>query len=247
MVLRDLTPALHEFVLCTALLEEFDAALCNAVLGRQDAARLIGLIAGQALFLQECAGRPGWYRYHALFQDFLQNRLRVESPERILALHCAAAEHLVQRGETEGALLHGERGTPECFERTLGHCCRQWLTRGDYGPIIRWLGALPEDKLAANSDLFMPFVSALIFSRRFNQARYYLDVVQAATTPAEGRLADDSAPVFLEVMLQLFQHDTDFRLRDDHAVLLGSCRHHDIRAFSLAMLAYHHMLHADFV
>jgi LuxR family maltose regulon positive regulatory protein len=247
VVLRDLTPALHEFVLCTALLEEFDAALCNAVLGRQDAARLIGLIAGQALFLQECAGRPGWYRYHALFQDFLQNRLRVESPERILALHCAAAEHLVQRGETEGALLHGERGTPECFERTLGHCCRQWLTRGDYGPIIRWLGALPEDKLAANSDLFMPFVSALIFSRRFNQARYYLDVVQAATTPAEGRLADDSAPVFLEVMLQLFQHDTDFRLRDDHAVLLGSCRHHDIRAFSLAMLAYHHMLHADFV
>lgn len=49
------------------------------------------------------------------------------------------------------------------------------------------------------------------------------------------------------MMLQLFQDDTEFRLHADQAALLESCRHHDIRAFSLAMLAYHQMLHADFV
>lgn len=243
VVLRDLAPDLHDFVLCTAVLQEFDASLCNAVLGMQDAARLLGAIAGQALFLQECEGRPGWYRYHALFQDFLQNRLGEVAPERLVPLHSAAASSLMQRGETERALQHGRCASPECFARMLELGCRLWLTRGDYASIMRWLGTLPDEELAASPDLALPFISALIFSRRFNQARYYLDVIQE-TGHSQGQ---DSGSLFLEVMLQLFQHDTDFRLRDDHAVLLHSCRHHDIRAFSLAMLAYHHMLHADFV
>jgi LuxR family maltose regulon positive regulatory protein len=247
VVLRDLTPDLHDFVLCSAVLEEFDAALCDAVLGRRDSARLISLIAAQALFLHECAGHPGRYRYHTLFQDFLENRLRLEIPERAEALHGAAADYLVQQGETERALAHSRRGPADSFERTLVHCSGLWLARGDYPSILRWIGALPDEKIAAASDLAMPFISALIFSRRFHQARYYLDVIQTTAVPIVGRFVDASAPLFLEMLLQLFQHDTDFRLHADHAVLLETCRHHDIRAFSLAMLAYHHMLHADYV
>jgi LuxR family maltose regulon positive regulatory protein len=240
VVLRDLTPDLRDFVLCTAALEEFDAAFCDAVLARSDSARLINLVAHQALFLQECEGRPGWYRYHLLFQDFLENRLRVEMPERVAPLHAAAAAYLLRQGATELALQHSQRSSPQSFELTLSDCCKLWLSKGDYPSIMHWLGNVPEEKLAASGDLALPFISALILSRRFNQALYYLDVL-AATAP------DGSTILFLEMMLQLFQHDTDFRMHADHAVLLESCRHHDIRAFSLAMIAYHHMLHADFV
>ncbi|HEX4869855.1 MAG TPA: LuxR C-terminal-related transcriptional regulator [Moraxellaceae bacterium] len=245
VVLRDLSPELHDFVLCSAALEEFDAACCDAVLGRRDSARLLDLIAAEALFLQECDGRPGWYRYHALFQDFLENRLRRAMPERAEQLHAQAAEYLLGQGETERALAHSQRGPADCFPATLSRCCAQWLSRGNYPAILRWLGALPDETVAAQGDLALPFVSALIFSRRFNQARYYLDLVKEA--PRDERFGGDSMTLFLEMMLQLFQHDTDFRLHADQAVLLESCRHHDLRAFGLAMLAYHQMLHADFV
>lgn len=247
VVLRDLSPDLHDFVLSTAVLEEFDAAFCDAVLGRRDAARLLRQIAAEALFLQECEGRPGWYRYHTLFQDFLVNQLRFEHPERVERLHGAAADYLAGQGATDLALAHAQRGPAAEFERILSRCCRLWLSKGDYPSILRWLGEMPEDKLAVAGDLALPFISALIFSRRFNQARYYLDVLNSLSTSAEGRFADDSGPMFLSMMLQLFQHDTDFRLHADHAVLLESCRHRDIRAFSLAMIAYHHLLHAAFV
>ncbi|MCC2637537.1 MAG: LuxR family transcriptional regulator [Moraxellaceae bacterium] len=247
VVLRDLTPDQHDFALCTAVLEEFDAAFCDAVLGRRDSARLLNHIATQALFLQECADRPGWFRYHTLLQDFLESRLGVEMPERVEQLHSDAASYLLQQGETERALAHSQRGPAGCFAATLSRSCAIWLSKGNYPAILRWIGALTDEELAVAGDLALPFISALIFSRRFNQARYYLDILQAEATPAAGRFAGDSAVIFLEMMLQLFQNDTDFRLHADQAVLLESCRHHDIRAFSLAMLAYHQLQHANFV
>lgn len=246
VVLHDLTPDQHAFALGTAALEEFDAAFCDAVLGRQDSARLLDMLAASAMFVQEVPGRPGWYRYHALFQDFLRSRLHQEMPERVPELHRLAADYLMQCGETERAITHSQRGPEGCFEATLSRCCSIWLARGNYPAILHWVGALPDEALVKAGDLTLPFVSALIFSRRFNQARYYLDLLKEAEQPVEGRFAADSALLFLELMLQLFQHDTDFRLHADQAVLLESCRHHDIRAFSLAMLAYHQMLHANF-
>lgn len=246
VVLRDLTPDQHDFALCTAALEEFNPAFCDAVLGRRDSARLIDMIASQALFLQESSERPGWYRYHTLLQDFLLNRLQLEMPERAEALHGLAADYLLQHGDPDRALAHAQKGPPERYEALLSRACQAWLCDGNYPAILHWVGALPDEVIARAGDIALPFVSALIFSRRFNQARYYLDVIQTEAGSAQGRFAGDSGPIFLNLMLQLFQHDTDFRLHADQAVLLESCRHHDIRAFSLNMLAYHQMLHADF-
>lgn len=246
VVLRDLTPALHDFVLCTAAFQEFSAELCDAVLTRQDSTRLIENIAAQGLFLQELDDRPGWYRYHPLFRDFLEARLRIEIPERTHALHAAAADWLLAQGEAEMALAHAQQSDAIKFHRTLCECCAIWLRKGDYPAIIRWTISLPDEELLAESDLILPLTGALIFTRRFNQARYYLDALQDQERVSAGRFSDDSTPTFLEAMLQLFQHETDFLLQADHAVLLASCRHHDIRAFSLAILAYHYLLHADF-
>lgn len=247
VVLHDLSPDQHAFALGSAALEEFNAAFCDAVLGRQDSARLLDMLATSAMFVQEVPGRPGWYRYHTLFQDFLHNRLQHEMPEQVAPLHAQAADYLLQQGDTERALAHSQRGPAGCFEATLSRCCQIWLSRGNYPAIMEWIGALPDETLVRQGDIALPFISALIFSRRFNQARYYLDLLQDARDLPESRFPGDPALLFLGLMLQLFQHDTDFRLHADEAVMLESCRHHDIRAFSLAMLAYHHLLHARFV
>ncbi|MDP2227784.1 MAG: hypothetical protein Q8J78_09960, partial [Moraxellaceae bacterium] len=246
-VLRDLPDTLHEFMLCTAALGQFNADLCNAVLQRKDSERLINDIRQQALFLQETSEHSDWFRYHPLFQDFLESRLRIEMPDRIVAIHESAATHLMRHGEPEMAVLHAQRGSASLFRKVLGECCAQWLRSGDFNAIIHWVKPLPDDLVVSEGDLILPLIGALIFSRRFNQARYYLDALKNSASANNGRFADDSTPVFLEIMLLLFQHDTDFHMHADHAVLLTSCQHHDIRAFGLAILAYHHLLRADFV
>lgn len=245
VVLRGLSEDQRDFLLYSSLFERFDAALCDAVLMREDSARLIDRLMTQGLFLHMIEQRPGWFRYHPLFQDFLRNRLTIEQPDRLCALHETAAREWLLLGEDEMALNHsGQTKRPGFFHEILRTSCNRWSRKGDCSSIIRWLDPLPDDAILSDRDLSISLISALILSRRFNQARYYLDALPQKT---DNQTIDESTQLFLELMLQLFQHDTDFRLNTDQAILIRSSQNHDIRAFSLAILAYHYLLHGDFI
>lgn len=244
VVLRGLSEDQRDFLLFSSLLERFDAALCDTVLVRENSAGLIDRLMSQGLFLHMIEQRPGWFRYHPLFQDFLRNRLTIEQPDRQSPLHEAAAREWLLRGEDEMALSHAEQTKrPGFFLEVLRKSCERWSRKGDCSNIIRWLDPLPDDVVLSDRDLSISLISALILSRRFNQARYYLD---ALPQQENRQTLDESTLLFLELMLQLFQHDTDFRLNADQALLIRSSQNHDIRAFSLAILAYHYLLHGDF-
>lgn len=244
VVLRGLSEDQREFLLYSSLFERFDAALCDAVLKREDSARLIDRLMSQGLFIQMIEQRPGWFRYHPLFQDFLRNRLRIEFPDSLPLLHEAAAREWLSHNEDEMALEHAELARlPGLFLEILRTSCDRWSRKGDCISIIRWLDPLPDEEVLTDRDLFIALISALILSRRFNQARYYLDALQQQKNRHQ---PDESTQIFLEMMLQLFQHDTDFRLNTDQAILISSSQHHDIRAFSLTILGYHYLLHGEF-
>lgn len=76
------------FLLRSSLLEEFDAAFCEEVLGelypeRKDWDRWINAVIQKNLFALPVDTEGGWIRYHHLFRDFLQDRLHKEHPEEI--------------------------------------------------------------------------------------------------------------------------------------------------------------------
>lgn len=243
-VLRGLTPDQREFLLCTSVLDQFDAALCDTLLERDDAARLIERITAQSLFLQPLEQTAGCYRYHPLFLDFLRNRLAIEHPDKLSALQEKAAREWLRRGEAETALQHAEKSKdPDFFLDILRRACDRWSRKGDCSKIIRWLDPLPDEEILYDRELSIALLSALILSRRFNQARYYMD----AAKQSEGlNKVDESTYFFLEVMLQFFQHDSDFRLTTDQEDMIRTSKHHDIRAFGQAILAYHYLLHGNF-
>jgi LuxR family maltose regulon positive regulatory protein len=243
-VLRELPEEQRIFLMHTALMDHFDAALCDNALGRNDSARMINRLTAQSLFLQPIDQMPNWYRYHPLFQDFLRNRMHIEHADQLPILHEAIAHAWLQRGDNEIALSHAEKtNRPDFYLSILRIACERWSHKGDSSSVIRWLDPLEDDVILTDRDLSVSLISALLLSRRFNQARYYMD---ASAKITENNPIDESTRVFFELMLQLFQHDTDFRLNADQAVLIRSSQHHDIRAFSLAMLAYHHLMHGDF-
>jgi LuxR family transcriptional regulator, maltose regulon positive regulatory protein len=248
VVLRDLPALERDLLLCSAVTERFCPALCDILTGRNDAGLIIESMLARELFIQPLPDQPGWYRFHGLFQEFLRNRLQIEQPHRLAELHRLAAGWLMVAGEYEAALVHARRsGDNDLFARLLQESCDLWSKAGEFPTLIRWVAEMPEDQVVRNSDIGFLLICGLILTRKFNQARYYMDLLQAVPRDEiTGRFADDSHGPFLEVMLQLFQNETNFRLSADRAMLMDAVSQYDIRAFSLAILAYHHLLRAEF-
>jgi LuxR family maltose regulon positive regulatory protein len=88
-VLDQQSPDVRDFLLRTALLEEFNAALCTAVLGPdRDWTILMKRVLQSNLFVLPVDNDGTWLRYHHLFRDFLQTQMQKEYP--------TAYEHILQ-------------------------------------------------------------------------------------------------------------------------------------------------------
>lgn len=78
----------REFLLRTSFPEEFNAEFCEIVLGpfypsSQNWVALMGLILEKNLFVLPLGEDGRWLRYHPLFREFLQTRLKEERPREI--------------------------------------------------------------------------------------------------------------------------------------------------------------------
>jgi LuxR family maltose regulon positive regulatory protein len=106
-VLNRQTPELRRFLLQTSILDEFNASLCTAVTGDAESfARLAALVQAD-LFLIRLGSDEGWFRYHHLFQELLQHRLRTQTdPVAYADLHRRAAVWLVDAGQIRAAVHH---------------------------------------------------------------------------------------------------------------------------------------------
>lgn len=230
----------------SAILDGFCTDLCDAITGHEDSAAAIAYLQSRELFVSPMDDRPGWFRFHNLLQDYLFNRVMEQAPERVPELHRKAAQWFFRKADYDAALRHSRAVGDDFFMDMLGACALRWLKDGNFPALLDWVLPLPEQEIRHNTDLVGPLISALILSRRFNQARFYLDEFrQCSPGQLTGRFSDPNAAVFLEVMLQMFQDENGFRLSADREALLASAEHHDIRAFALAIVAYHYMQHAE--
>ena len=92
-VLARQEPEVRAFLLQTSILPELTPALCDFVTGRADSMVVLEDLERRNLFLVPLSPAPSpVYRYHALFAEFLQQRLRREMPEWERELHRRAAQ-----------------------------------------------------------------------------------------------------------------------------------------------------------
>jgi LuxR family maltose regulon positive regulatory protein len=111
------------FLVTTAELGEFDAALCDSVLERTDSADVLAAIMAANLFLVGLHGDGARFRYHHLFGEFLRARLRTADPQRIPVIHRSAAASFDERGDLVNAIRHSMRAgdTHSALERLTTH------------------------------------------------------------------------------------------------------------------------------
>lgn len=91
-VLQNQPETTQAFLLESSILERLNAGLCEAVTGCEQGQSMLASLHRMNLFLAPLDDRGEWFRYHHLFADLLQARLRQTQPEQaIAALHQRAA------------------------------------------------------------------------------------------------------------------------------------------------------------
>jgi LuxR family transcriptional regulator, maltose regulon positive regulatory protein len=95
----------RSFLLRTSILDRFTPKLCDAVLGTENAARILAEIERSNLFLVALDARGAWYRYHHLFGELLRMEL-AGKPVDVPELHRRASGWFLANALPEEALEH---------------------------------------------------------------------------------------------------------------------------------------------
>jgi LuxR family maltose regulon positive regulatory protein len=97
---------MQRFLRRTAVLDQLSGSLCEAVLGSSAAASQLRQVEADSLFLVSLNHRRQWYRYHALYREFLLGELRRTESGIIETLHQRAADWYEANGSPALALEH---------------------------------------------------------------------------------------------------------------------------------------------
>ena len=103
-VMNRLPPDLAGFLMSICVLEEFDAGLCQAVSGRDDAGRLLDRVVAGDLFIYQVDRAGQRFRLHQMFAAFLRARLKSLGGTQFRDAHLRAAAALRERGDRLAAL-----------------------------------------------------------------------------------------------------------------------------------------------
>ena len=154
---------IQQFLLQTSLLDRLSGPLCDAVTGQDGGrARLAALERGN-LFLIPLDDRRHWYRYHQLFADVLQARLRDEQPDDIAALHGRASAWYERNDEPAAAIRHAlAAGDFDRAADLVELAIPATRSNRQEGALRGWLTQLPDDLIRVRPVLGVGFAGALL-------------------------------------------------------------------------------------
>jgi LuxR family maltose regulon positive regulatory protein len=151
------TEAVQRFLMCTSILDQLSAGLCDAVVEHQAGSEaMLDFLASSNLFLFPLDDEHIWFRYHALFADFLRQRLKRQGPDALPGLHQRAAEWYAGHSQVEQALRHALAAKNYAFATDLvRRHAYPAASEGRPHELIGWLEALPHEYLVKDFQLIL--------------------------------------------------------------------------------------------
>ena len=172
-VLARLPDRLHEFLVATAILDRFDASLCEAVTGVEDAQDRLDELDRLNLFIIPLDHRRQWFRYHHLFADWLRLQGRDDPRPR----HRRAADWLAAHHMPGDAVRHYiAAGEPDRGAELIDR--ERWILvgQGREETLREWTQLLPRDVLGRHPRLTLGAAWAAHHAGRWGDVH---DLVQA--------------------------------------------------------------------
>lgn len=194
------------FLRRTSVLEQLSAASCNAVLGSEGSRAALREIEAANLFLVGMDRNRGWFRFHALFREFLLTELeRAEGAAAVAELHRRAAvwhedhgapaqavEHLLQAGEIQ-------RAADRVAELSL-----PMYQMGQVSTVRRWLSELGDEVVRSYPPLVVSMTwTAILLGDVVAGERWsrILSAFDIGTIPEPDRIAFESARAMVRAAL----------------------------------------------
>ena len=196
---------IQQFLRRTAVLDQLGGPLCDAVLEESGAPERLRRLEASSLFLIPLDRRRNWYRYHALFREFLLGELRRTEPAAIVPLHLRAADWYQSHGSPALALEHLLR-TPE-RQRSAELTAELVLSTysgGAISTVQRWLAALGDRDIQGYPPLAVLAGWICALSGDATGAQRWAEIVDSASfdlVPADGTASFDSARAMLRALI----------------------------------------------
>lgn len=199
VLLRE-TIEVQEFLRKSALFDRFCASLCVYAFGKdiqteqenEKYKKLITYLHRSNLFLVPLDTTGEWFRYHALFSDFLRGQLPEEQAVKIVS---RASDWFEKNGSIDEAIHYAVQSKD--FERAaclLEQAYIDILAKGEQASIEEWTSALPMDVINRHPRLRLAKSWASIISFDTSQAVERLEKVEEVLI-----LDDNHKPLWNEV------------------------------------------------
>jgi LuxR family maltose regulon positive regulatory protein len=201
-VLAGQSQEVQRFLLCTSILERLTAPLCDAILASdvgsrpednglwadlkapslRQSASVLEYLERANLFLVPLDDERRWYRYHHLFADLLQARLKQFSGEQeVRNLHLRASRWYEENHHTDEAILHALAAHDyNRAARLIEDASQSTWTNGEYDKLREWIVALPEEVVRARPWLCLWCAWSLTQTGPLQDAEKWIDAAQQA-------------------------------------------------------------------
>lgn len=203
--LLQLPENVQRFLRRTAVLDQLCGPLCDALLGESSAHAHLRRLEAASLFLIPLDRRREWYRYHALFREFLLAELRRIEPEVITKLHLRAADWYESNESPELALEHLLK-TPErdrCVQ-LVSKLILPTYNAGQMSTVQRWLAALGDASIEEYPPLAVLAAWASVLTGDATEALRWAAIVDTASSdlvPLDSTASFDSARAMLRAVM----------------------------------------------
>ncbi len=160
---------IKDFMLRTSILEEFDVDRCKRVVGKaldidcpwRD---LMDKLVVRNLFVISVGeGSDFWLRYHHLFRDFLQARMRKEKPEETRKITISMADDFAWKRDWEHSfILYRQVNSVEKMVDLIEKAGPEMVTSGQLITLKSWMNILPPEIVTSKPSLISLQAAILI-------------------------------------------------------------------------------------
>ena len=167
----------QNFLLQTSILERLSAGLCEAVTGYPDGQAILTNLQHMNLFVIPLDDEGQWFRYHHLFSDLLQARLRQSiSAEAVAELYQYASTWCEQEGMVNEAINYALAvcDYPRVV-RLVEKIALPTILQAHVKTIDAWLQAIPREYIEKSPRLNMAFAWLNLLRGTPDQAKSYLN------------------------------------------------------------------------
>lgn len=177
-VMAHLPPELAQFMESVSICRRFNASLAQAITGVNSAQAMLKRLDEENLliFRVEADDRQPWYRFHALFGDFLATRLARRDSAALIELHNRAARWFAERKLLAEAVRHATlAGDLDFAAQLIERAAPATWSLSQLSPLLRLLDRLPQDILFSRPRLFFLGCLAYALTARPAKAEIWLE------------------------------------------------------------------------